>query len=286
MKRGGIIIAHNSRDVDYALLAVISAGLAKKNLKIPFSLITDQSTLEWINKSNIQEKINSVFENVILTERPSLNNFRNLNDGSESKNVPFLNSTRSTVYDLTPYDETLLIDSDYLTLSNRLNQFWGIGAGVKLGSKINEISGTRVGYLDKNVSDVGVHLYWATTVMFKKDYESKTFFDLLKNIQENYSVYADIYRFNNSQYRNDIAFSIAKHIIDGFTTDLENSLPPILTVYDRDLLIDVKDERFYMLISETYDDSKFIACSTKGQDIHLMNKQSIIRNKEKLLGML
>ena len=48
MNTGVLIFAHNSRDVDYALTAVISAGLAKKYLKVPVSLVTDSPTLEWM----------------------------------------------------------------------------------------------------------------------------------------------------------------------------------------------------------------------------------------------
>lgn len=286
MNRGGLIFAHNSRDIDYALLATIAAGLAKKQLGIPFTLVTDQSTAEWIVESNLEEKTNTVFEKIIIVERPTAGNYRKLNDGQDFKNVPFLNSTRTSVYDLTPYDETLLLDSDYLTLSNSLNKYWGTKPGVNIGVAINDIEGSRVGYLDKHISDVGIHLYWATTVMFKKDRESKIFFDLVKHIQENYSMYADIYRFNPSQYRNDISFSIAKHILDGFTSDLDNSLPSILTAYDKDMLVDIKNDRLYILVSELHESSKFALCSIKNQDLHLMNKQSIVRNKEKLLEMI
>jgi hypothetical protein len=41
MKKGALIFAHNSRDIDYALMAIISGGLVKKNLKVPVSLATD-----------------------------------------------------------------------------------------------------------------------------------------------------------------------------------------------------------------------------------------------------
>ena len=33
MKKGCLIFAHNNRQIDYSLLALISGGLAKKNLK-------------------------------------------------------------------------------------------------------------------------------------------------------------------------------------------------------------------------------------------------------------
>ncbi len=46
MKKGILIYAYNSPTLDYALMGIISGGLAKKNLGIPASLVSDQSTIE------------------------------------------------------------------------------------------------------------------------------------------------------------------------------------------------------------------------------------------------
>ena len=53
MKRGVVIFAHNNRDTDYALMAVIAGGLAKKHLNLPVSLITDKTTVSWMKESKI-----------------------------------------------------------------------------------------------------------------------------------------------------------------------------------------------------------------------------------------
>ena len=66
MNKGILIYAHNSRSVDYALMSIISGGLAKKYLKVPASLVTDTSTVEWMRESNILEKATTVFENLII----------------------------------------------------------------------------------------------------------------------------------------------------------------------------------------------------------------------------
>lgn len=286
MKRGIVIIAHNNREIDYALMSIISGGLAKKNLNLPVSLITDQSTVEWMKESNILTKAESVFENIILIKRPVTDNKRRLNDGQDSKTVSFINSTRSNIYDITPYDETLLIDSDFLIFSDRLNQYWEVLDSVLIGDSMNDIQGNRIGFLDKHVADVGVHLYWATTIMFKKNQESMMFFDLVKSIQENYDVFSDLFRFSPDQYRNDISFSVAKHIMDGFITDRSETLPPILTVQDKDLLCEIKNEKLYFIINDQNNIENYVPCSVKGLDIHFMNKQNIVRQKDKLLELI
>jgi hypothetical protein len=286
MNRGIVIIAHNNRDIDYSLMSIISGGLAKKYLNLPVSLITDQSTVDWMKTSGTFDKASQVFENIKLIDRPVSDNTRRLNDGQESKTVPFLNSTRSKVWDLTPYDETLLIDSDYLIFSDLLNQYWHLADSVLIGKAMNDVQGQRIGFLDKNVSDVGVHLYWATTVMFKKNEESKIFFDLVKQVEEHYDVFADLYRFSSKQFRNDIAFSVAKHMLDGFETSLTQSLPDILTVQDKDLLCEVRDGRLYFIINDGNNPDVYIPCSIKDMDVHFMNKQNIVRQKDKLMELL
>ena len=286
MKKGIVIYAHNNRSVDYALMAVISGGLAKKHLNVPASLITDPSTVDWMRESNILETATSVFENIIIVDRPETDNTRRLHDGEHVSVVPFLNSNRSSVWDLTPYDRTLMIDGDYLTFSDSLNEYWDVDSDVMIGESINDVCDTyRLGYLDKYVSEVGVKLYWATTVMFTKNEAAKTFFDTVNFIKDNYSYYADIFRFDSRQFRNDIAFSVAKHIMDGYEASSIGDLPPVRTLLDKDILEDVKDETIIALVSPKLD-SNYCAAALTGLDIHVMNKQSIYRNKDKLLGLI
>ena len=122
-------------------------------------------------------------------------------------------------------------------------------------------------------------------MLSKSDY-SKTFFDLVQHVQENYKHYGSIFKFSTEQYRNDIAFSVAKHIMDGFETDTTSSLPPLLTTIDRDMLIDVKENKLVFLIHKQQEWNAFYPAVTINRDVHIMNKQSIVRNKDLLLGLL
>ena len=286
MNQGILIYAHNSRKIDYALMSIIAGGLAKKNLNKPVSLVTDQSTVDWMIESNLYEKATNIFDKIILTDRPNNYNQRVLHDGADNELVPFINSDRCTAWYLTPYDRTLLIDSDFFVLSKNLNEYWNVDQDILIGSGINDIYGEeRLGYHDRYISDTGIKLYWATTVMFSKNDVSKCFFDTVTHIKENYQYYSDLYRFDSRQYRNDISFSIAKHIFDGFETDKNLSLPAILTTLDRDTLIDVKNNKFTFLINYNLDNN-FCASSLSEIDVHIMNKQSICRNKDKLLELI
>ncbi len=113
MTRGILIYAHNNRTVDYALMAIISGGLAKKHLGQPASLVTDQNTVDWMVTSKIYDRAETIFENIFVVSRPGSNNSRRLHDGIERSVVPFINTNRYSAYDITPYQRTLLIDADF-----------------------------------------------------------------------------------------------------------------------------------------------------------------------------
>lgn len=287
MNKGALIFAHNSRDVDYILMAVVSGGLAKKNLGISVSLVTDESTAEWFRNLEYSNLLQTVFEHVIIVDKPVTDNRRKLRDGTTYKTVPFINANRSTAFDVTPYEHTLIIDSDYLVFSDNLNNYWDLEYDVMISSSMNDIRGDRSEILDKRVSEVGPLLYWATTLMFKKTNYSRIFFDLVSFIKDNYDYYADLYRFDHRQFRNDIAFSIARHILNAHESDNFGTLPSIRTVFDNDILHSVSDTgALQFLVSDRHNPQEFALASTKGADVHILNKQSIVRHSTDLLRLI
>lgn len=287
MTQGILIYAHNSRDVDYARLAIVAGGLAKKNLDRPVSMVTDQTTVDWMIESGSYQLASSIFDKIILTEKPKTDNRRNLHDGVNQSSVSFLNTNRSSAYDITPYDQTLLIDSDYLIFSNTLNNYWTDNPMPQISSAFNDACDIdRRGYDDKFTSDVGVKLYWATTLMFNKSEESKQLFDLVAYIKDHYEYYGDLFRFHPGMFRNDIAFSIARHLIYGFETELDSELPPVLSCIDKDILSSVDETgKLTVLMSVGYT-GDYVAAAFKDLDIHIMNKQSIIRNYDSLVKLI
>jgi len=283
MTRGILIIAHNSRQVDYAKTAIIAGGLARKNLNLPVSLITDQATLDWMKESGTFQKASEIFDNIIETARPQITNYRNLNDGLKADNVPFINSTRSSAYDLTPYDQTLLIDSDFLIMTDDLNRYWDTEHSVLVSDSMNAIVDGRIGVLDQWTSETGVQLFWATTVMFAKNSTANTFFKLVEYIKENYSYYSDLFRFDSRQYRNDISFSVALHLMSGFEKPVK-SLPPILTAQSKDILESVGSDNSLKILTNIGEN--FVLTSIKDRDVHIMNKQSLIRQYDVLKDLI
>jgi hypothetical protein len=286
MTKGILTFAHNNQSVDYGMLAYISASFAKKHLNVPISLVTDIDTVKQMKSTELYEKCESLFDKIILTDPPSNRNVRNLHDGKDKTVVEFNNGSRTSVWNLTPYDRTLLIDSDFLVCSDNLSKYWDCENDLMISGKYNDIIGSnRIGYHDRYVSDTGVKLYWATTVMFTKNENTKVFFDLVDYVKQHYKDMGDLYRFDSTIYRNDISFSIAKHILDGFENRDNTDLPPIFSTIDKDVLHDVVNGSLRFLISELPGET-FVAASTKNVDVHIMNKRSILRNADKLLDLV
>jgi hypothetical protein len=287
MSKGVVLFAHASESVDYGTLAIIAGGLAKKNLNVPVSVITDQFTIDIIKNNNNYGLFENVFDKIIVVDRPQTTNQRVLNNGADAEKIPFINSNRSSVYDLTPYETTLLIDSDFLIFTDTLNNYWDLDFSLMISSSMNDIVGDRFGILDRYVSETGPNLLWATTVMFKKDRYSSLFFNLVNFIKDNYKYYSDLYKIDLRVYRNDIAFSIAKHILDGFYQNLDVSLPPILTVQSKDLIEKIHTDGTIILLIDRYlNEKEYVLSSVKNLDIHIMNKQAILNHKDKLMELI
>lgn len=287
MTKGVLLFAHNSRQLDYLKLSIIAGKLAKKNLSVPVSLVTDNSTLDWAKESDLYDQITQTFEHVISKEYIVNNNYRVLNDGDSKETVPFRNSTRTDAWEVTPYDRTLVIDSDFFIFSNNFSDYWDIDQDFLISAGVRDINDQdRMQYFDRYISDTGVRLLWATTMMFTKNEHTEMFFNLVKHIQDNYIMYSEIYRYDYRVYRNDISFSLAYHIFSGFTNFNEYFLPPVLSAIDKDILIDIDTKgRLKFLINDFLKNS-YVATSMIGADVHIMNKQAIIRNFDKFVEAL
>lgn len=285
MSRGIILFAFNSRQLDYVKLALISGRLATKKLQVPVSLITDESTLEWSRKSGIYDLLTDTFENIIIDESTHVENYRVLHDGDIKDKIPFKNSSRSKAWALTPYDRTLLIDSDFLIFSDTLSNYWNVDEDFIISESIQDLHvNDRMKHHDRYISDVGVKLLWATTIMFTKNQNTKIVFDFVDHIRENYDRYGEIYRFDARIYRNDISFSLASHILSGFIEDYSYFLPPVLSTIDKDILFDVSNTGILKFLIDQ--GSSYMAASVAGTDIHVMNKQSIVRNFDKFMELV
>lgn len=283
------MFAHNNREIDYGMMAYISARYVEKNLKVPVSLVTESGTVNWLN--NRDPNLISVFDKIILTDemiQPERQDKRFYDGSLNYKKTLFNNGFRCKAFDFSPYDKTLVIDTDVLIKNDRLKNIWNSNTDFMINSKHIDIAQDRDNSEFKRISDYTVDFYWATAFYFEKTDWTKTFFDLCQHIVDNYEYYRFIYQISYPVMRNDFVFSIAIHIMNGFNNKhIPQTLPAeIYYTLDRDELYDVKDDGLIFLIQKKNSLGEYTLAKTTTQNVHIMNKYSFGRNLPKLLEVL
>ena len=107
----------------------------------------------------------------------------------------------------------------------------------------------------------------------------ESFFILLDHIKDNWIYFRTLYTVDSPTFRNDIAFSIAIHIMNGKSNgEFAVELPGKMTfTSDKDYLISTNGNTMKFLIEKENYFGEYTAVNTKGLDVHVMNKYSLSR---------
>ena len=288
--RGIIMFAHNNSEIDYFKLAVLNSLLIQRHLGISnITVVTDPHSYDHGIKTLGKKLVNSAINNLIVVEKDKefkLANTRIYKDTSHTaKPLSFYNVNRCDAYDLSPYEETILLDVDYLILSDTLNQCWGHNEELMMNWRYQDIMYERKDTTLNRLNDFGITMYWATVVYFRKTPYAETFFNCVKHVKENTQYYKDLYKWNGTLYRNDYSFSIAAHIMSGFQDKGISQLPTTLykTFDTDDVHSAVDDHTLIMYLEKPRSPGDFMLTKWDGVDLHVMNKWAINRISEGML---
>lgn len=273
MTTGALIFAHNNIGIDYVKLAVYSAGRVKKYLDIPVSLVTDNKA--WVETTYPEHGFDSIIEIPNEASTP-----RSFHDGSlASKKMEWKNATRSSAFNVTPYETTLVLDSDYIINSSILKTAFEIDADLQIYHNSLDLAPHRKTDCFERINNQSIPFYWATTFVFRKNYVTQSFFDLVAYIKKNWTYFKILYNIDSGNFRNDFAFSIAIHIMNGKTNgEFATALPGTMTFcLDTDILISIDDDKVKLLVEKKDHLGEYIAVKTQGIDVHVMNKASLGR---------
>lgn len=198
MTRGVVLFAFNSPDFNYIKMAEYTAKRINHFLDLPVTLITDHSSL--ISGFTFN------FDKVITIDSDKSNNFQGR---------VWLNKGRYKCYELTPYEETLLLDVDYVVNSNTLLKTFDIMDDFCCHKNITFLM-DKYGMTEKfdNI-ELNHQTLWATVINFKKTKRVQQIFECLKMVQENYKHYSQIHKFSIDTYRNDYGLTLACNIVNG-----------------------------------------------------------------------
>lgn len=275
MTKGVVLFASNNSMTNYLKQASWLAGRIRKYLDLPTTLITDDDI---VNKYPDYAKS---FDKIISVDSlKSVYANRRYHDGSIANRVlPFNNGNRALAYDLTPYDETIVMDTDFVICNDILNNCFSQSHDFQIYDTATHLGNYTDTQEFRYISDTSVKFYWATVFFFRKTPANKIFFDLIKHIQENYLHYRSVYQFKSNVFRNDYAFSIAIHVMNGYQTgNFAGKLPgKHYYIIDKDVLHSLIDESFTVMVEKPNRLGEYTMAKLTGSNLHVMNKFSLER---------
>lgn len=270
MSKGVLLFAKKNKALDYIKQAIYCAERIKKYLDVPVAIATDMT-----DDSRID-----FFEHVIKLKPSVFENSRKFRDGNMASSMSnFNNADRYNAYDLSPFDETIVMDTDFILANDSLKNCFGSNQNLMMYSNAIDLCHWRKLTEFDRVTDTSIKFYWATVVYFKKCKQAQCFFDLVKHVRENYTHYKSLYQIISPLYRNDFAFSIAAHTLNGFTDELKiASLPgKKYFITDRDIVDNIDNDTMLFLIEKQSHIGQYTGLKTNKQNVHIMNKISLER---------
>tara|TARA_B110000503_G_C7125648_1_gene404472 strand:- start:427 stop:1179 length:753 start_codon:yes stop_codon:yes gene_type:complete len=243
MSRGVLIYAFNNGEIDYEAMARWNAKRIKRFLGLDTTIISD-------------------------SKHASAGGTR-IFDGVKSQ---WLNASRSNAWEDSPYDETIVVDADYIVNSDVLLKLFDSPQSFLIHQTVSDASGRNVFHGQTHFGQLKFPQSWATVFYFNRDQYNKSIFDIVKTIKEQYNHFADIYKFPPTPFRNDYAFSIALGMIAGHIVSPNHSIPWPLATASTDVLVEVEDDIIKLNYTKN---ERAMTNHVRGLDIHVMHKKSM-----------
>jgi hypothetical protein len=265
--KGVLIYAFNNDSIDYFRQAVWCADRVNRYLDLPVTIVTDSTSVA--GRTTTHSVIFSIAES---------GGYRVYNPSVTNQADTWYNGNRFQSFELSPYDQTIVIDSDYVVCSNQLQTLFDIDLGVTAMKNVYDITG-RDGFRPyQSISNAnGLHHYWATVLYFDRSQLAKDFFILMDMIKKNYVHYSNIYKFRTSPFRNDFAVSIALNTIYGHIPDAVPVIPWKMANVFSDVGIRTQDQETFELTYAVGAEKIMRKITVKDQDFHFMNKVDLAK---------
>ena len=263
MSRGALLFAFNSPKYNYYDMAVATAKRVNHFLDLPVTIVTDTDSLP--------EQQTYIFDNVIIADADKTN---------KRDWGLWFNKGRYRAYALSPYDETILLDTDYMINSDKLLKTFDLPTDFCCHNKTSFLMHPN---LPQEV--LSIHSFdtlWATVITFKKTTRAKNIFDCLEMTQNNFQHYGNIHGFVSSTYRNDYGLTLAKRIANGHTSPIEDYIPwNLLHVGNNTKVYKNYDNEFnteYTVLFDHWNRGKIRKeyITIKNTDFHMMMKDNFM----------
>lgn len=260
--KGVLLFAFNNERVNYYKLARLCAARVEKFWGLPVCVVSDepQPKRGWPKNVKFWRHI----------DRPERINSKAYPDYGAA--LSFWNANRHNALELTPFQQTILLDTDMVISSTSIPDAW-CGQGVALSKTAHAVDGHEMWNDVRHVGRQRIPMYWATVVCFDRSPVAQEFFKNWTQAVQFYTVYAALFGFEPGPMRNDFAVTVALERMKGGTQNGFFDLPysiPTLTPGSRLLSLDP-------LIAT-------VPCSAEEEfmtvnlfsDLHVMNKKSLL----------
>lgn len=282
------MFAYNNSNIDYISMALCNALLIKKHLKCNnVALVTNEGSMTYLKSITETKLIEYAFDVVIYNDVIDSNNaVRTFHDTRYTKfKDRYQNINRINAYNITPFEQTVVLDTDYLMLDSSMDLVWDCDEDFMCNRKTVTLDHEKNSFgFDNRFSEMSIPLYWATAIYFKKSHRSKSIFELINFIKENYEYYGYLYSFQPCGYfRNDFALSIAIHMTDNcmeYKSVKPLPINHILVSLDLDEVHAFKKGKFYITSESKPGEFKLHSVIN---NVHIMNKRAILRYKDEII---
>jgi hypothetical protein len=213
--KGVVIYAFNNDRIDYWRQAVWCADRVNRYLDLPVTIITNPDS---------QQGRDCTHDIVNVPARSG--GIRLYDHKNDVKGHVWYNNNRRQSYELSPYQQTLVIDSDYIVCSDQLLTLFNSGISVTAMKNVYDVTDRdQFRSYQKISARRGLHHYWATVLYFDRGSMARDFFELMSMISDNYNHYSCIYDMPSHPFRNDFAVSIALNTLYGHVPDAIPQIP-------------------------------------------------------------
>lgn len=258
MTTGALIFAFDNEKIDYVGLAAWAADRVHRHLDIPVCVVTDSQTQD------------PRFDKIIRVQRSVTDQQRRF--GDLDSNVTWYNQDRVDSYDLSPWDQTLVMDADYVVASSNLSTMMRSSRPFLCHRSAWDIAtGGAIDHLNKFGRN-GMPMWWATVMIFRRDPVVQLIFDSMRMVRDNWHHYKALYGIGRSAYRNDFALSIALTLVNGHSLSVD-CLPWNLATLLPEHTVQALDQDSFRIGFRCQDKTRHI--NIDGMDFHAMGKAQL-----------
>ena len=257
LTQGVLIFAFNNEHTDYIALAAWSAKNIRRHLNLPVAVVTNDPAAAAQHQ----------FEHIIVTA-PDTGGSRYFEDYDAT--VTWHNAGRINAYELSPFDQTLVLDADYVVACKQLLTVLEIPQQFAAFDRaLNPAKQSEITTFGKNQ----MPMWWATVMMFRRGTVSQYIFDSMQMIRNNWQHYRDLFGIDQANYRNDYALSIAIGLVVGHNSTVAAIDWPMINATPEQRLMCFGPDSYALEYINCWNQLKNM--SWVGMDFHAMGKQHL-----------